>query len=520
MATFGQLTKRNGRTWAGHPAFTELGRGVTWREFDRRTDALGHALRRLGIRPGDRVAILASDCIETAETFIACAKIGAIRVGLNPRFAPREIAGLVADSAPRAIFVQEEHRNLLERVGELSSPAATSIGFAGGSASPYEELIERHGRASELEQTPFETVMIAYTTGSTGLPKGAIYPHDRFLQSILYTALYEGITHDTVWLHAMPAAGIPIMHMMRNVFHAATTAIVGPWDPLRALELIRHQRTTHAVLVPTMLNSLLAVGDLGGRDLSSMRLLGYGASPLPPATIREAMRAFRCPFLQMYGTTELVGMAMMLFPSDHELGLGVRPEILASAGRPLSFVETRIVDEERRDVTTGEIGELIIRSEVGFPGYWRAPEKSSEALIDGWLLTGDMARRDEDGYVYLSDRAKFRIKTGGYPVFPTEVENVLADHPAIDEVAVFGLPDPIWGERIHAVVSLGPGKTADPAELRAFCRDRIADFKIPKGIDIWPELPKGATGKIQKRAISERYEEAARSPPSPGDDPA
>jgi acyl-CoA synthetase (AMP-forming)/AMP-acid ligase II len=219
------------------------------------------------------------------------------------------------------------------------------------------------------------------------------------------------------------------------------------------------------------------------------------------------MQAFGRPFLQMFGTTELMGMSMMLFPSDHERGITSHPEILASAGKPLPFVDIRIVDDDSRDVAIGDIGELIVRSEVAFAGYWNAPDKDRETIRDGWIYTGDMARLDDSGYVYLSDRAKFRIKTGGYNVFPTEVENVLAEHPAVNEVAVVGLPDPHWGERIHAVVSILAGQNASEAELRAFCRDKIATFKIPKSIEIWQELPKGPTGKIQKRSIIEHYAE-------------
>jgi len=219
------------------------------------------------------------------------------------------------------------------------------------------------------------------------------------------------------------------------------------------------------------------------------------------------MAAFKRPFLQMYGTTELMGMSMMLFPADHELGVSTRPDILASAGKPLPFVDVRIVDDDGRDVAIGEIGELIVRSDVAFAGYWHAAERDRETVRNGWIHTGDMARRDDGGYVYLSDRAKFRIKTGGYNIFPTEVENVLAEHPAVNEVAVVGLPDPRWGERIHAVVSVTAGQSVEPEALRVFCRGRIADFKVPKSVEIWRELPKGPTGKIQKRSIIEHYAE-------------
>ena len=500
MLTFGGLIRHHGVYWGHKDAFAELDRRCSWGEYHRRTDALGHALRRLGVSAGDRVAILAFDCIELAETFGACTKIGAIRVGLNPRLAAPEIAALIADCTPSVLFV---HANCTKLLG-AAPPSCRVIEF-GPSARDYEALIARNLDEPELTQTPHDIAMIAYTTGSTGLPKGAIYPHGRFLQSILYIAMCEGIDASSRWLHAMPAAGIPIMHMMRNLYHAAASVIVGPWDADKALLLMQRERTTNTVLVPTMLNSLLESSQVERTDVSAMRLFGYGASPLPPATIRRAMQVFGRPFLQMFGTTELMGMSMMLFPSDHELGVTSRPEILASAGKPLPFVDVRIVDDDSRDVPDGEIGELIVRSEVGFTGYWNAPDKDRETIRDGWIYTGDMANLDDGGYVYLRDRAKFRIKTGGYNVFPTEVENVLSEHPAVNEVAVVGLPDEHWGERIHAVVSILAGQAATEDELRIFCRDKIASYKLPKSIEIWQELPKGPTGKIQKRSILDHY---------------
>jgi acyl-CoA synthetase (AMP-forming)/AMP-acid ligase II len=506
MATFGALTRRNAAHWPEKDAFVEIGRKLTWGELDRRTDALGHAYRALGVAHGDRIAVLSHDAIEVPETFLAAAKIGAIRVGLNPRLAGAEITGLIKDCAPRLLLYAGEHQRLVglatSLLGDLKDPPAmVGFGAGHGASLDYEELIARHARDGALTQTPHEHVMIAYTSGSTGLPKGAIYPQDKFLRTILYTAMHEGLVHDSVWLQAMPAAGVPMMHMLRNIFVAASCVIVGPWHAERALTLMARHGVTNCVLVPTMLAALLTVGSFDRYDVSSMRLLGYGASPLPPATIREALLKFRCPFLQMYGTTELLGMSHMLFPSDHALGLTTRPELLASIGRPLSWVDTRIADEEGNDLPHGEIGELVVRSDLAFPGYWRAPEKSREMFFGEWLRTGDLARRDADGYVYLADRVKFRIKTGGYNVFPTEVENVLAEHPAVHEVSVFGVPDKVWGDRIEAVVTLKPGAEVGGEALKDFCRDRIASFKIPKHIEVWAELPKGATGKILKRAV-------------------
>jgi acyl-CoA synthetase (AMP-forming)/AMP-acid ligase II len=253
-----------------------------------------------------------------------------------------------------------------------------------------------------------------------------------------------------------------------------------------------------------MLTSLLNSASAGRTDTSSIRQLEYGASPLPPAIIRQAVELFRCPFLQMYGTTELTGMASMLFPADHELGMRSDPEILASAGRPLPYVETKFVADNGVEVPVGEIGELAVRTDLVIPGYWRAPEKYDEVVREGWLYTGDLGRRDERGFLYLVDRKKFRIKSGGYNIYPVEVENVLAEHPAVREVCVVGVPDDRWGERVHAVVVLRDDTTVGPEQLIDFCRGNIAHFKAPKSVDVWTELPKGATGKIQKRAVLDR----------------
>jgi acyl-CoA synthetase (AMP-forming)/AMP-acid ligase II len=508
MMTFADLLRRNGSHWPEKAAFVELDRRVTWGELDRRTDALGHAIRGFDVGAGDRIAVLAHDCIEVAETFLMASKVGAIRVGINARLAAAEVLALVRDCQPKVLAYSSGQQRVIDliapQIAGLARPPLL-IGFGDGHSASYdyEEIIRQHAARGPLHHAPHDVSMIAYTSGSTGKPKGAIYPRDKFLRTILYTALNEGLTPDMVWLQAMPAAGVPMMHMLRNMFGGGTCVIVGPWNAPLALELIARERVTNCVLVPTMLASLLTVEEVGRVDVSSMRLLGYGAAPLPPATIREAMATFRCPFLQMYGTTELLGMSNMLFPSDHRLGLSTRPELLSSIGRPLSWVDTQIVDDDNCAVKSGEIGELLVRSDVAFPGYWNAPDKTAEAFHGEWVRTGDLARRNEEGYIFLSDRAKFRMKTGGYNVYPTEVENVLAEHPDVHEVAVFGLPDAVWGDRVEAVVTLKPNRSVAPEVLREFCKDKIANFKIPKKIEVWTDLPRGSTGKILKRAIIE-----------------
>ncbi|MBS7698554.1 MULTISPECIES: AMP-binding protein [unclassified Chelatococcus] len=504
--TLGKLVESAARSRGSHDAYVELDRRRTWNEIHQRTDALGWALKEIGVRRGDRVGIISKDAIEVAESIIACAKIGAIRVGLNFRLAGPEITALIDDAGVDVVLVQAALVDAILPAIRATKRRPQAVGMAGQHAleHDYEALVSKGATRGPLEQTPHDTLMICYTTGSTGLPKGAIYPHAKMMESMAAIALSEGAVPDDVWFHAMPAAGIPIMHLLRNVFHGSKCAILGEWNAERALTLIEKERCSITVLVPTMLSDLLASGLIPRFDCSSLRQLGYGSSTLPPSTLRDAMKAFGCSFLQMYGSTELMGMAMMMTASDHEMALKSGHPCLASAGRPLFYVETKIVDDDGQEVPVGNDGELLIKTDYVTPGYWNQNLNYVETVRDGWLHTGDIAMRDADGFIYMKDRAKFRIKSGGYNIFPTEIENCLAEHPAISEVAVFGVPDPKWGDRIVAVVSLLPGQSAEPDAFREFCRGKIANFKVPKQVFIWDELPKGPTGKIQKRAIIDR----------------
>lgn len=509
MLTIGTLVRRHAKTRPNQEAYVDSDKRITWAQLQHRTDKLGHALRDFGVKLGDRVGIVSSDSVAVAETFIACAKVGAIRVGISGRLAAREIAHLIDDAALSVLFVQKQYDSRVTEALSLSKSAPILVVLDGPPTLPqaisYESLISRFNASPALEETPAERLMIAYTTGSTGMPKGAVYRHQAFLQSLFAIALAEGADHDDVWLHAMPASGIPVMHLLRNLSHGSKCAILGDWSAEAALQLIEKEKTTITVLVPTMLASLLDSGLLQQYDTSSMRQLGYGAAPIPPATMREAVRAFGCDMLQMYGSTELMGMAMMLYPSDHERALTTdHVQILSSAGRPLPYVDIKIVDDSGAELPAGETGQLLISSPYLIEEYWQNQAQFQETVIDGWLHTGDMAKVDAEGYLYLGDRAKFRIKTGGYNVYPTEVENVVAEHPAVREVCVVGLPDPVWGERIHAVISLRANTSVTEEELRDYCRGKIASFKIPKTIEVWPEIPKGVTGKILKREIIDR----------------
>lgn len=519
MLTLGAIVSNHAQYKADLEAYVEFDRRVTWQEIHRRTDAIGHALRDMGIKRGDRIGILSKDSIETVETLIVCAKIGAIRVGLNHRYAPVEISHLIEDAGIDYLFVQSELSGIALNAVEHADRKPKLVGMGAGHdlEHDYERLIAEGRAKGSLVQTPHDVLMICYTTGTTGRPKGAIYRHSKMLESVASISLCEGARSDDVWLHVMPASGVPIFHMLRPLFHGGKCVIADEWNAEKVLALIERERCTMTVMVPTMLMSLLESGLIAKYDCSSMRQINYGAAPMPPAAIRQAMDAFKCRFVQLYGSTELMGMVAMLMHEDHVRALAEGHACLSSVGRPLYHSTMRIVNEQGNDVPIGEPGELLVKTEFIVPGFWNQDIKYAETVQDGWLHTGDIAVQDAEGFFYMRDRAKFRIKTGGYNVFPIEIENVIAEHPAVSNVAVFGLPDSKWGERIHCVATLLPGQNVTGEEIREFCRGRISNFKIPKAVEIWESLPMGATGKILKRRIMEICIEADAKKQASGD---
>lgn len=371
MLTLGDLIDRNAARLGQSDAYVELDRRLSWHDLRDRTDALVQALRGLGLGRGDRIGVMLKDSIEVVETIGACAKMGALRVGLNPRLAPPELAALIADAGLDALFVQADLVAVAQAAlqGTDRRPALIGIGQGHGLTLDYETLIAKGATLGRPDPTPGAQLMICYTTGSTGQPKGAIYPHDAMIDSMAAIALAEGAGPDDVWLHAMPASGVPILHLLRNMFHGSRCAIVGDWSAEVALTLIQRERATICVLVPTMLNDLLGSGLIPSFDCSSLRQLGYGSAPIPPATVRAALKAFGCRFLQMYGTTELMGMAMMLTASDHERALKEGHPCLASAGRAMFNIDLRVIDDSGDDLPPDVPGELLIRSPHVIPGY-------------------------------------------------------------------------------------------------------------------------------------------------------
>jgi len=487
-------------------AFIEGQRQLTWAEVDRRTDALAAGMQNLGIGKGDVVAMLAKDHLEVIELWFACLKIGAVRVGINWRYAPREMLHLIRDSNARLVFIQDECGDLLgNSFDELKQGPCQIAGFGTGHGLTvdYDAMVAADGVPTLPALGEDDLSAISYTSGTTGLPKGALWTQRGVRDALMHSALELGLLHEDTYFAPFPMAGVPILCGSFGLVNGLTTLIpAGSFDAIEALEQMQAHRATVAIFVPTMMQQIIEFYRAGDYDLS-LRLLTYGSSPATPTLIRDAINTFGCEIIQLYGLTEsTAGWLSFLRHAEHLRGLD-EPMLLTSCGKPALHVDLEIHSPEGARLLAGEIGEIVVRSSTNIPGYLNLPEENA-ALYDGdWLRTNDLGRLDDEGYLYLTDRRKFMIISGGYNVYPVVVENVLAEHPAVREVAVVGLPHPKWGEAVVAMVSINAGKSVKSGELADFCREKVGKWAIPKHVVFVDDLPKGATGKIAKFAIRE-----------------
>ena len=506
------------RTWPERTAYVVGASRHTWGETMNRVGRLSTALAALGVRQGDVVATLGRDGHTTVEVWFSTATTGAIRTGINWRYSAREVEHILRDARVSALVVEGgAPEDLLSKVDLTTLPNLRWIIGHGEHAQDldYEKLLSEHAPLvpeSWPDIAEDEPIAIHYTTGSTGFPKGVVWSQRSVVVAQLNTWLQSGARNDEVYLHALPAAGVPILLATWNVFVGGTIVLMPQFSAGEALRLIEAERVTAALLVPTMMLDVLDNPDFGGTDISSLRKVTYGSAPASPALVRRAIDEFGCELQQWYGSTEGVGgWFAMLQDSDHRWALENDHGLLQSCGRPTLHTELRILDEQGGILPPGEVGEIAVRSEAVMTEYLGMPAETSEALPGGgWLKTGDVGRLDERGYLYLVDRKKFLIITGAYNVYPVVVENVLAEHPAVREVSVVGAPDDRWGEVVVAVVVAH--REVEEDELKNFCRDRLATFEVPKRIVFVDQLPRGATGKLLKREIRDWFREPVETP--------
>jgi long-chain acyl-CoA synthetase len=487
-------------------AILEGERKLTWAEVGERVSRLAGALRERGVSRGDPVGVLMLNSSRYLELYLAVGWAGAVIVPLNIRWSVAENHDALQDCGADLLFVDDRFVEA-GRALKTAIPSLTII-YAGDGDQPedcacYESWLATSAPIPDAMAGRDDLAGIFYTGGTTGRSKGVMLSHGNLMASALLVLAEGGFPRDAVYLHAAPmfhlANGCGMYCMLLN---AGTNAIIKAFSAEAVAEAIERFRVSHTLLVPTMIQMLVDHPRISGRDFSSLREIMYGASPISEAVLDRAIA--RLPgvrFRQGYGMTELSPLGTLLLPEDH-VGAGRAKGRHRSAGRVAVGLEAKIVDANDQPVPQNTVGEIAIRGDVVMMGYWNKPEETAKAVIDGWMHTGDGGYMDEDGYIYVVDRIKDMIITGGENVYSIEVENVIAQHPAVLQCAVIGIPDPQWGEAVHAFAVVKPGTKVEAADLVAFCKERIGGYKCPRSVDIQTEpLPMSGAGKILKREL-------------------
>ena len=486
-------------------------RKIDYREAWTLSNQLAHGLVSQGLAPGDRFALLAKNCAEYPIAYFAGSKSGAVPVPLNYRLAPPELAYIVRDSGSKLVIARGELVEAIDSVRSDLGDVKTWVALDGpcpeGWIDYHEWVGSQPDGSLEHRSTGESDLYQMYTSGTTGRPKGAVLTHAAVNANLIQqmSAIRpppeEHVLIVAPLYHA--AAGITAMGA---VTFGSSMLIHEDFSPVDVVKALSEGGVTRTTLVPAMIQAcLVMVPDAAERDYAKLDTIIYGASPIAADVLRNAMNVFGCKFIQGYGMTETTAAVTFLAPADHELALESRPELLLSAGRALPGTDLRIVDENDQPVPNGTVGEIVARGDQMMKGYWNLPEASASALKDGWMHTGDAGILDDEGYLFIQDRVKDMIVSGGENVYPREVENALFEHPAVADVAVIGVPDEKFGEGVKAIVVLREGAEASADDLIEYCKGQLAGYKRPRSVDFIAELPRNASGKVLKKELREEY---------------
>ncbi len=506
----GDLIHRNSKLYPTNTAYVFEEKTFTWAEADERISRLANALLGLGVKREDHVVILSKNCNQYIETYFGCARSAAICTAINYRLTPRELHYVIENSEAKVVIVSDEFLDALAEVRPNLKNAQhfIVIGQTPEGMLDYEELIAKASPARpQVEQDEDDVVLQMYTSGTTGLPKGAMLTHRNLITDAIGCSFGMKFQQGDCMLMVAP-----LYHMAAGMCTIATILQGGPillhrdFNPMAILDDMEGGQVSIVLLIPVMVNFLLQMPGVDERDFSHLRAIIYGASPMPVEVLRKAIEVFKCDFVQGYGQTECSAVFCILAPEDHVLeGTPEQLKRLGSAGRQILGSDVRVVDENGNDVKPGQIGEVIGRGHNVMKGYWKMPEATAEAIRDGWLHTGDLATVDGAGYVYILDRVKDMIISGGENIYSREVEEVLYMHPAVADAAVIGVPDQSWGESVKGFVVLKDGEKATEEDIINFTRKYLAGFKRPRSIEFMDSLPRNLSGKVLKKELREPF---------------
>ncbi|BCJ87973.1 class I adenylate-forming enzyme family protein [Effusibacillus dendaii] len=505
-----ELIKRGGKSFPNHKAVTYQGETLTFDQVLRNSNRLANGLLRLGLKKGDRVAFLLANSVQSVEIDFALLLAGFVRVPLNTRLSEDEHFHMINETEAKAILFTEE---FLERVTALKlrlpgvdlfcqTNGSVRLSWVTGSADLVQGSTEDEPPIIVGEQ---DLATIQYTSGTTGKLKAAVHTQETWSAICNNILSSLDIMEGDIMLHAAPMTHASGTLVLPHWVRGATNAVLPGFNPQEYAECIHHQKPTTLNLVPTMIVMLLNTPNIEQYSFESVRNIIYGASPMPREALRRGLALWGPKFIQYYGQTEAPLILTLLGKKEH-LGDDAQTEQrLLSCGRPVASALVKIVGEDGEPVATGMTGEIAVKTDQAMVGYWKAPELTADTIRDGWVYTRDMGYLDEDGYLFLVDRKSDMIITGGFNVYPREVEEVLYQHPAVMEAAVVGVPDEKWVESVKAFVVLRPGSTVSEDEIIAFCKERLASYKKPSSVEFVESLPKSAVGKVVRRLLRDPY---------------
>ena len=507
----GDILRRNAKL---HPDKTAIIYGdmkYNYFEIEERVKKLAKGLLMKGIKRGDRVGLLEHPCPQFIELYIAIPRIGAVLVPLNCRLSSNELEYIINDAEIKMLLMGEEFIDVINEIRRNLKTVDSyyCIGKSSKDLGGYEDLIQESPcQLPDISIEDDDVAVQMYTSGTTGRQKGAMLTHKNLMSNHIGRIVDLQLDKDDIFLSCIPYYHVAAEYPLIILYVGGTLVIHREFDPANFLKDVKAEKATILLLVPSMVNFVLQYIDKnpGNYDFSTVRILLYGASPMPVAVLKKAINTFKCNFLQSYGLTEASPGVTFLRPEEHIIdGTEEDTKRLTSCGKEVFNVEARVINEKGDDVDPDEVGEIIVKGDNVMKGYWRLPEETAKTIKNGWLYTGDMGTVDNKGYIYIVDRKKDMIISGGENIYPREVEDALYAHPSVLEAAVIGVPDDDWGESVKAFVVLKDEKKITEQEIIEFCKKRLASYKKPKSIEFLDALPRNPTGKVLKKELKEKY---------------